>query len=603
MQEKQVPIKYTSRDFNSIKNDLVNYAKRYYPNSFKDFNKASFGALMLDTVAYTGDILSFYLDYQANESFLDTASEFENVIRHGRELGYKYNPNPSSHGYVMIYILVPANANGIGVDSDYFPLLKKGSTFSSDSGDLFTLVEDIDFSDEKHDIIAAKFDETTSLTTYYAIKAKGLVISGEYGLQLVEIGTHIPFLRVEIPTENISEVLSIIDSEGKIWHEVDELSQDVVYLPVRNTNSDKTSVPSILKAYAVPRRFTVVKEYSRTFLQFGHGSLDQLSAETQAVQDPSKVILSIHGKDYITDTSFDPSNLLSTDKFGVSPVNTTLTVRYRKNSIDNVNAATNTIKNIQFSNMEFPSVLDGAALLSSEVSQVLSSIEVDNDEPLLGDITVPTVKELKQRIKSTFSSQNRAVTLTDYKQLAYRMSPQFGAIKKCHVIRDVDSFKRNLNMYILSEASNQTLIQANDTLKRNLKTWISRHKMINDTIDILDAEIVNIGIEFALVSRRKSNKFEVLEQATTALRNKYRDYIFDIGEPIYYTDIYQTLNRVVGVADTTNVKIIQKYDSKYSQISYDVDYFTSPDGRYLAIPQNAIFEIKFPLLDIKGTVK
>jgi len=602
MQKKQVPIKYTSRDFNSIKQDLVNYAKRYYPNSFKDFNKASFGALMLDTVAYVGDILSFYLDYQANESFLDTASEFENVIRHGRALGYKYDPNPSSYGELTFYILVPANSNGIGVDSDYFPVLKAGSTFSN-GANLFTLIDNIDFSDDKHDIIAAKFDETTSLTTYYAVKAKGLAVSGDYGIKLVDVGAHTPFLKISVATKNISEILSVTDSAGNVWYEVNELSQDVIYLPIANTGQNKTSVPYIMKTYAVPRRFTVVKEFNQTFLQFGHGSLDQLSPETQGVQDPSKVILKIHGRTHITDTAFDPSNLLSTDKLGVSPANTTLAVRYRKNSSNNVNAATNSIKSVVSPSFDFPSTTSGASLNSTEISEVVNSLQVDNHEPILGDITIPTTVELKQKIKGSFSSQNRAVTLSDYKHLVYRMPAKFGAIKKCSIIQDADSFKRNLNTYILSENSNNKLIKANNTLKRNLKTWISRHKMINDTVDILDAEIVNIGIEFDLVTRVDSNKYEVLEKALTALRTKFREYSFYIGEPIYYTEIYQTLNRVAGVADTTNVKIVQKYDSRYSQISYDVDYFTSPDGRYVAIPQNAIFEIKFPSLDIKGTVK
>lgn len=602
MQKKQVPIKYTSRDFNSIKQDLVDYAKRYYPNSFKDFNKASFGALMLDTVAYVGDILSFYLDYQANESFLDTASEFENVIRHGRALGYKYDPNPSSYGDLTFYILVPANSNGIGINSDYFPVLKEGSTFSN-GVNLFTLVDNVDFSDDKHDIVAAKFDETTSLTTYYAVKATAPAISGEYGLELVDIDSHTPFLNISIATKNISEILSVTDSAGNIWYEVDELSQDVVYRPIANTNQDKTSVPYIMKTYAVPRRFTVVKEYSQTFLQFGHGSLDQLSPETQGIQDPSKVILKVHGRSHVTDTAFDPSNLLSTDKLGVSPANTTLTIRYRKNSSNNVNAATNSINSIVNPFFEFPSVVSGASLSSTEISEVVTSLQVDNNEPILGDITIPTTQELKQKIKGTFSSQNRAVTISDYKHLSYRMPAKFGAIKKCSVIQDADSFKRNLNIYVLSENSNNKLVKANNTLKTNLKTWIGRHKMINDTIDILDAEIVNIGIEFDLVTRVESNKYEVLERALTTLRTKFQEYSFYIGEPIYYTEIYQTLNRVAGVADTTNVKITQKYDSRYSQISYDVDYFTSPDGRYVAIPQNAIFEIKFPNLDIKGIVK
>ena len=59
---KIVPIDYTSRDFNSIREDLMTYVRRYYPDTYKDFSEASFGSLMLDTVSYVGDMLSFYLD-------------------------------------------------------------------------------------------------------------------------------------------------------------------------------------------------------------------------------------------------------------------------------------------------------------------------------------------------------------------------------------------------------------------------------------------------------------------------------------------------------------------------------------------------------------
>tara|TARA_R110000824_G_scaffold81956_3_gene205732 strand:+ start:10359 stop:12170 length:1812 start_codon:yes stop_codon:yes gene_type:complete len=602
MSDKKVAIDYTSRDFNSIKTDLVNYAKRYYPNSFKDFNQASFGALMLDSVAYVGDILSFYLDYQANESFLSTALEFDNVVRLGRSLGYKYSPNPSSYGKLTFYVLVPANTNGIGVDSDYLPVLSRGSRFIGGNGNLYTLTENVDFSDETNDIIAAKFSEDSSLTTYYAVKAKGNAVSGEFETALISVNEHVPFLKLEIPVVNIIEVLSVIDSDANQWYEVDELSQDVVYIPIQNSGQDRQAVPKILKPYAVPRRYAVTKEYGRTYLQFGHGSESQLSPETEAVQDPSKVILKTHAKNYIKDMSFDPSNLLSTDKFGVSPANTTFTIKYRINRAENVNAATNTITTVENADFEFPSVMEGAVLSSSDLNDVVTSLEVDNDEPFLGDVITPTVKEVKQRINSAHSAQNRAVTLEDYKQLVYRMPPEFGAIKKCHVVRDVDSFKRNLNLYILSEASDGKLIKANDSLKRNLKTWINRHKMINDTMDILDAEIVNIGIEFNLVSKVASNKYEVLETATNALRSKYSNYSFDIGEPLHITDIYQILNRVPGVADTSAVEILQKSNSGYSQIAYDIEFFTSPDGRYVSIPQNAAFELKFASIDIKGTV-
>ena len=603
MSEKQIPIKYSSRDFNSIKKDLVNYAKTYYPESFKDYNQSSFGALMLDTVAYVGDILSFYLDYQANESFLDTAIETNNVIRLGRQLGYKYETSFSSYGTVELYILIPANTNGIGLDSDYVPVLRRGSTFKASGGGTYTLLDNVDFSNEKNDIIAAKFDEDSSLTTHYAIKASGQVVSGRTETETIEVTDPEPFRTISLSQDNVSEIVSVIDSDGNSWYEVGELSQDTIYTPIRNTSSDKKDVPFILKAVAVPRRFTVVREYNSTSLQFGYGSENQLTPEIQAVQDPSSVILKIHGRDYVTDETFDPSNLLSTDKMGVSPSNTVLTIVYRINDSDNVNSAANTVTTKGVVDLEFPSVLDNAVLDGSKIADVHTSLEVDNEEPILGDITVPSVAQIKQRIKSAFSAQGRAVTLDDYSNLVYRMPSQFGAIKKCHIVRDVDSFKRNLNLYVLSEGADTRLTKANIMLKNNLKTWVNRYKMINDTIDILDAEIVNIGIEFELISYSASNKFEVLEAAAHILRRELDKKVFSIGEPFFITDVYTILNRVRGVADTTNVKIVQKDSNQYSQIGFDVDYFTSPDGRYIAIPQNAIFELKFPEIDIKGTVK
>lgn len=126
-----VPINYTSRDFQSIRNELITHVKKYYPNVYQDFNEASFGSIMIDTVAYVGDILSFYMDYNVNESFLETSIETNNVIKMARQMGYKYKGLPASSGVVTMYIVVPASANGTQPDLDYAPILKAGAVFSS----------------------------------------------------------------------------------------------------------------------------------------------------------------------------------------------------------------------------------------------------------------------------------------------------------------------------------------------------------------------------------------------------------------------------------------------------------------------------------------
>ena len=218
-------IKYTSRDYQTIKDDLVEYAKRYYSDSFKDFNDASFGALMLDTVAYVGDILSFYLDYQANESFIDTSLEFNNVIRHGKNLGYKFQRNFAASGMVSLYIMVPATSVGQAPDTKYMPILKRGAEFSSKGGALFTLTGDVDFSDPKNQIVVAKVNASTGVPTHYAIKAQGQVLSGRLQQELVNIGEFQKFLRLKLTDINITEVVSIFDSEGHQYFEVDYLFQ------------------------------------------------------------------------------------------------------------------------------------------------------------------------------------------------------------------------------------------------------------------------------------------------------------------------------------------------------------------------------------------
>ena len=602
--KENVPIKYTSRDFASIKSDLVEYTKKYYPNTFKDFNEASFGSLMLDTVAYVGDILSFYLDYQANESFLDTSIEIENVIRHGRELGYKHERFSTAHGTVSFYILVPANSNGIGVDSSYIPVLRKGSTFNGTNGNTYILNEDIHFSGEANEVIAAKFDDSSSAVTQYAIKAEGQVIAGEIVMDFISVGSYEPFYRAELAGgDQVLEILSVTSDDGHDWFEVDFLSQDVVFVPIPNANSDKETTPSILKLLSVPRRFVIEKESGRTYLQFGYGSENEVASENASLKDPSELALKVHGKKHIIDEAFDPTNLLSSDKFGISPSNTTLQVIYRIASTNDSNATTDTVTIVGDPIMDFPAALEGTILNASTLSDVVASLEVNNESPIVGDVSFPTAEEIKHRIRTTFPTQNRAVTLEDYQNLIYRMPPAFGAVKKCHIVPDVDSFKRNLNIYILSENTAGGLAKSNNTLKTNIKTWLNQYKMINDTVDILDGHIINIGIEFELVSALSTNKFEILDNATVALKDFLSNKVFSIGESLYITDIYRTLNRVRGVADTTNVKIVQKSGPDYSQVHYNVDYFTSPDGRYVAIPENGVFEIKFTDIDIKGTIK
>jgi hypothetical protein len=592
-----VPIDYTSRDFESIRNDLVEYTRRYYPETYKDFNEGSFGSLMLDTVAYVGDILSFYLDYQVNESFLETAIEYDNVVKLSRQLGYRYRGSPSSTGLVTFFIAVPADAAGIRPDEKYMPKLRRGTQVGSEAGAVYTLIEDVDFADPDNQIFVLNQSSTTGLPEKFAVSAVGNVISGEIKTDIHEIGSYQRFLRIDIDDDDVSEVVTVVDSEGHKYYEVEYLSQNIIYTPVVNKGTDKYQVPSIMKPLSVPRRYVFEQVKGRSYLQFGFGSEENLS--TERIRDPSEVILEMHGRDYVTDKSFDPSRLIETDKLGVVPSNTAMYITYRKNSSATVNASTNTITKILFPQIVFENI---SGLDSVKANDVKRSIECMNENPIVGGIRTPDAEEIKYRAYSTFSSQNRAVTREDYISLVYNIPPRFGAVKRCNVVRDASSNKRNLNLFLLSENNNGNLIESTQTLKNNVKTWISRYKMINDTIDILDGRVINIGIEFEVISDIEANKYQILAAAKDALTTRMLRIKYDMGEAFRISDVWSILKDVDGVLDVKDVRVIQKTGSLYSTYFYDIQTNTTPDGRMIRVPENAIIELRYPNADIVGTV-
>jgi uncharacterized protein YaiI (UPF0178 family) len=594
---KKAPIaKYTSRDFNSIKNELVEYSKRYYPNTFSDFNKSSFGSLMLDTVSYVGDVLSFYLDYQFNESFLNTASEFDNVLKIANQLGYKYSTRSTAFGELTMYISVPANSTSTGPDLNYLPILRKGSTFGSTGGQLFTLMQDVNFAESTNEIVVANVDTSSGVPTRYAIKTKGMVQSGFYTQLQITVGNFERFRKIDLNDSDVLEVVSVVDSDGNQYYEVDHLSQDVIYRQLPNFNFQSDGVESLLKPFPVPRRFMLNKSRTTTVLQFGYGSEDELT--TNSVVDPAQTVLQMHAKDYFSDTAFDPTNLIKSDKFGVAPSNTTLTITYRKANAGISNVAASTITKVTIPNFLFSDVTN---TLSSERSTVIKSLEVVNENSFTGEIRLDQTEELRNNTMSYYAAQNRAVSSLDYQALIYGMPSSFGRVKRCFITQDNNSFKRNINIYVLSENNNAQLTVANQALKENLKTWLVQYKMINDTIDILDAIIINVGIEFDVVASPDYDKADALNTALIALQLEFLNKQ-EIGESFSIAKIYNILNKLNSILDVRSVKITPKVGGVYSNSSLNLDKLLTYDGKYIKAPKNVIYEVKFPLIDIKGTI-
>ena len=593
------PMNYTNRDFETIKSSLVNYARRYYANTYQDFNEASFGALMVDLVSYLGDQLSFYTDYQANESFLDTAIEAANVDRIAKQMGFKRPGATQAVGICDFFVIVPASANSAGPDSRYFPILKQNTLVTSDSGAVYTLTKDVDFTLANNEVTVARVDADTGVPTFFAIKASGPIVSGRLYEETIEVGDFQRFLRLRMSANLVSEIISVVDSQGKEYFQVDYLTQDVVVSRQANRGSNRDLVPFIMKTKPCPRRFVVEHDsLGDTHLQFGYGSEENLTEDL--IADPADVVLDMNARNYVSDTTFDPSNLIKTDKFGVVPENTTLTIVYRGNASTTVNTAASTIDNISDLRLSFE---DRSALDDSVVNDIITTIEVTNPEPVLGDTSALTVQEVKTRAYASFATQNRAVTRQDYISLAYRMPSDFGKLKRVGIEQDPRSSRRNLNMYVLAEDLNGGLTTAPTTLKNNLKTWINRYKMINDSVDILDGKVINFGIQFEVIGEVGKNKFTVLRNCISRLQRKYLNVKLEMGEPIYISDIFKVLNRVEGVVDTTMVKLVNITGGSYSSYRYEIEKNMSNDGRFLIVPTDAVAEMLFPNDDITGVVK
>ena len=226
-----------------------------------------------------------------------------------------------------------------------------------------------------------------------------------------------------------------------------------------------------------------------------------------------------------------------------------------------------------------------------------------NEEPFVGSITLPTSEEIKERVFGYYATQNRAVTAQDYVSIAYGMPTKFGAVKRAALVKDFDEFKRNLNLYVISENTSGKLIAANSTLKSNLRSWLLQYKMVNDTVDILDAAVINFSLVYTVMADINTNRFTALNRANAAVRQFILEHQYDIGESIQLTDFYKVLQKVKGVVDVIDLQIENQSGAQYSDVSYNMSANLTPDGRRVEAKNNIVFELKFPNVDIKGSVR
>lgn len=610
-------IRYINRDFNTFRNTLIEYSKTYFPNTYNDFTDTSTGMLFMEMASYVGDVLSFYLDNQIQETFIQYARQTENLFNLSYLLGYAPKVTTAASVNIDFYQQLPAKLSGSVTipDFDYCLLIPENTTVTANNGsNINFLIQDrIDFSSSSSldPTEISVYQLLNNQPTYFLLKKTRKAISATINNINFSFTTPIKFDTKNINAFNIIGVLDVVDSNGNTWYEVPNLAQETIFDTIRNTNtndpnfSTDTEVPYLLQLKQVQRRFATRFLNSGSLqLQFGAGNTG--ANDEEIIPNPDNVGLGLPFEKNKLTTAFSPTNFVFTNTYGIAPSNTTLTVRYLTGGGITANVPSSTLTVIDTSNITF---LNPNLSNTGLANTIFTSLASNNVKAADGGQDGDTIEEIRQNALGNFQNQLRTVTQQDYLIRALSMPSNLGVIAKAFAtpvkIADyqIGELPTILDLYILSYDSNRKLRTASSTLKQNLKTYLSEYRMINDSIRIKDAFVINIGVEFDIVTYPNFNNNEVLTKCITSLQNYFSIDKWQINEPIMLKDLYILLDKVEGVQTVKNIVIINKTGSTlgYSNYAYDVTGATINNVIYPSIDP-MIFEVKNLDTDIKGRV-
>ena len=603
-------ITYISKDFNDIRSQLINFSQTYFPNTYTDFSPASPGMMFIEQASYVSDVLSFYLDNQIQETYLQYARQFDNLY----DLAYMFSYKPKVTGLAIvdvdIFQQVPSKVVGSQTVPDFSYVLEipQNTSVSSRSGTRFAIQEATDFS------VSSSIDPTTITIsqislgepTYYLLKKTRKAVSGNITSTNFTLGNYVEYPTLELNVSNISNITDIVDSDGNQYYEVDYLAQDLIYDSIRNTNINDpnnytdTDAPYILKTKSVNRRF-VTRFLNESTLQIQFGSGKPLQNDEEIVPNPDNVGLGLPFEQNKLTTAYSPTNFVFTNTYGTAPSNTTLTVSYLSGGGVSSNINANTLNIIDSSAIRF---LNSGLNNTATADFVFNSLAVNNPSAASGGGGGDTIEEIRQNSLSNFNTQQRNVTADDYLIRALSMPSKYGVVSKAFTAKastkDPDTI---LDLYILTQDLNGNLNKSSNAIKNNLKTYINQYRMIGDSVNIKDAFIVNIGCEFDIITLPNYNNNEVLTQCIGVVQGHFLTRKWQINQPIILREITLLLDAIPGVQTVANIDIVNKAGttSGYSEYAYSILGATQGGVIYPSLDPS-IFEIKFPNDDIKGRI-
>jgi len=610
-------IKYINKDFSELRASLIDYARTYFPTTYNDFSPTSPGMMFMEMAAYVGDVLSFYLDNQIQENFLQYARQTNNLYELAYMFGYKPNVTQVATTNISLYQQVPSVLSGSTYVPDFSYALfvnQNSSVISTSTPSVSFLMEDpVDFT------VSSSLDPTevsifsidgSGNPTYFLLKKTRKAISANINTTTFSFGAPEKFATVEINTSNLIGVLDVTDTDGNKWYEVDYLGQEMVYDSIKNTNqndpnfyTDGNNTPYILKLKKVQRRFaTRFIDSGSLQLQFGAGTA--ADTDENIIPNSNNVGIGLPFEKTKLTTAYSPSNFLFTKTYGIAPSNTTLTVRYLTGGGVTANVPSNDLTtllgNVTFLNTN---------LNSTTANTIFNSLAVTNPDAADGGGDGDTIEEIRQNASANFATQLRNVTQDDYLVRALSMPAKYGVISKAYIeptkVQSLSTGDSNavLDLYVLSYNASSQLTTASNALKNNLITYLSQYRVTGDAVNIKDAFIVNIGINFDIITLPNYNSNDVLVKCINALKAYFAISNWQINQPIILREIYVLLDKIEGVQTVKNIEVINLVGENlgYSPYEYDLNQATLSSVIYPSLDP-MIFEVKYPDLDIQGRI-
>jgi|TARA_R110001592_G_scaffold178595_1_gene419747 hypothetical protein len=614
-------IKYIGKDFPTLRKNLINFAKTYYPSTFNDFNESSPGMMFLETTAYVGDVLSFYLDKQFKESLLPYATERKNINLLSQALGYIPKQAVASLVDVDIYQTVPSigSGNSNRPDFKYALAIKGGMRVKSGNGTAFRREAPIDFSisgsANPTEVSVFTTDETTGEPTFYLLRKRESFQSGNSNSQTFTVGAAQAYLQLPLNRTNIISIDKVTDSDGNEWSEVPFIAQDTVFKRINNNQYNdpeftqyNAETPYLLKLKKTSKRFTVkIREDGKMVIEFGSGTSNR--PDEEIVPNPLNAGSMLPTATPMSRAFIDPSNFMFTKAYGEAPSNTTLTVEYSTGNGVKDNVEVGSITDIDF----IQYISNGAGVDKVLFNSTKNSVAATNPTPAQGGRGAETVEEIRNNALAFFNAQGRVVSKDDYMIRTLTMPSIYGTVAKVYATQDeklniseATSRIRNpfaVSLYTLSYNKDKQLTTTNAATKENIKEYLSPYRLLTDSITIKNAHIINIGIDFEVISLPGFNSNDVLLRCISKMKEIFNIDRWQINQPIILADMYTELARIKGVQSIMNTEIFNLHDKQagYSGNIYDISHATRNEVIYPSLDPS-IFEVKYPNSNIKGRI-